>query len=97
MAKVRAFGLNGLELWFNTNDHLEPHFHVSPTSDDWEFRVFFLEAETLMFEAKRPKNAKLSGRIRRQLAQNSSANRQELLDQWNEVVPEEHKYPRKGR
>jgi hypothetical protein len=42
VGQVEAFTLEGLKLWFNSSDHLPPHFHVKRRGD-WEIRVFFLE------------------------------------------------------
>ncbi|MGA2594511.1 MAG: DUF4160 domain-containing protein [Bryobacteraceae bacterium] len=41
MGRVEAFALAGLELWFNSSDHLPPHIHVKRRGE-WEIRVFFL-------------------------------------------------------
>ena len=42
MGKVEAFTLEGLELWFNSSDHLPPHVHIKRRGK-WEIRVFFLD------------------------------------------------------
>jgi len=41
VGKVDAFSVPGVELWFNSSDHLPPHFHASRRGE-WEIRVFFL-------------------------------------------------------
>ena len=41
MGRVDAFAVPGVELWFNSSDHLPPHFHASRVGE-WEVRVFFL-------------------------------------------------------
>ena len=41
MGKVGCITLAGLSLWFNSNDHLPPHFHVNKTGE-WEIRIYFL-------------------------------------------------------
>ena len=41
MGRVEAFLLDGLELWFNSSDHLPPHLHVKRRGE-WEIRVYFL-------------------------------------------------------
>lgn len=41
MGKVSAFSIAGLDLWFNSSDHLPPHFHARK-SDCWEIRIYFL-------------------------------------------------------
>ena len=40
MGRLEAFALPGFSLWFNSHDHLPPHFHAE--SDQGEARVFFL-------------------------------------------------------
>ena len=41
MGKVESFNLDGLDLFFNSHDHLPPHFHVRKPGQG-EIRVFFL-------------------------------------------------------
>jgi hypothetical protein len=38
--KVATFSVAGLESWFNSDDHLPPHFHAEK-SGEWEVRVRF--------------------------------------------------------
>lgn len=38
MGRVDAFAVPGVELWFNSSDHLPPHFHASRVGE-WEVRV----------------------------------------------------------
>jgi hypothetical protein len=38
---VRWVFLTGLELWFNSRDHLPPHFHAEKVGQ-WEVRVMFM-------------------------------------------------------
>ena len=45
MAKLECFTIDGLELWFFSNDHLPPHFHAK-RQGQWEVRVNFLESTT---------------------------------------------------
>jgi hypothetical protein len=35
VGKVDCFEIPGRKVWFNSNDHLPPHFHVE-NEDDWE-------------------------------------------------------------
>jgi hypothetical protein len=58
VAKVRAFELPGYELWFNSDDHLPPHFHVEKAGGDWEIKVNFMRHPHDMCEIVRPKVAK---------------------------------------
>lgn len=41
MARVRAFEIDGLVLWFFSYDHDPPHFHAK-RAGEWEVRVYFL-------------------------------------------------------
>jgi hypothetical protein len=41
VGRVDAFSAAGLDLWFNSSDHLPPHFHAR-RAGEWELRVFFL-------------------------------------------------------
>ena len=41
VGRVDAFSIPGVDLWFNSSDHLPPHFHASRRGE-WELRVFFL-------------------------------------------------------
>lgn len=42
LGKVSAFQIPGMELWFNSRDHLPYHFHAKRPAG-WEIRVAFLE------------------------------------------------------
>jgi hypothetical protein len=41
LGKVDCVVIEGLRVWFNSNDHLPPHIHVTKTGD-WEIRIYFL-------------------------------------------------------
>lgn len=41
VGKVDAFTIDGLEIWFNSSDHLPEHIHVKRRGA-WEIRVYFL-------------------------------------------------------
>lgn len=49
MPEVVSLVLHGLDLWFNSDDHLPPHFHAEKPGE-WEVRVYFLRAAAEMFE-----------------------------------------------
>jgi len=44
MGTLTAFSIDGMKIWFWSNDHNPPHFHVK-RDGFWEYRVFFLEEE----------------------------------------------------
>lgn len=54
MPRVDAFAVPGLELWFNSDDHLPQHFHAEKPGA-WEVRVFFMRDPSDMFETVWPK------------------------------------------
>lgn len=82
MAKVDCFAIHGTELWFNSNDHLPPHFHASTTS--WEARVFFMRAPKEMFELKWGTDP--TAKKKRELCDRAEENRVELLQEWERKV-----------
>lgn len=54
LSKLQTFALDGLDLFFNSHDHLPPHFHVRKPGE-WEIRVLFLlcsEQKGLVFNVK---------------------------------------------
>ncbi len=86
MAKVRAFDLPGYDAWFNSADHLPPHFHVEKPGE-WQVKVMFWRDRAEMFEIVWPKNPKRKGGKPRQaelvqIAEKVEAYRAELLQQW---------------
>lgn len=86
MPRVACFGVAGLELWFNSHDHLPPHFHAERPGE-WQVRVFFLREGDEMFEvvystrANRPSRADV-----KVLARESTGHRVALLAAWERVV-----------
>lgn len=87
MARVEAFEIEGLMLIFYSNDHRPPHFHVKKTGA-WEVRVFietttddFLDLGHVFQKKHGP-----SGRLQRQIAEQVSAHRSKLLEEWEAKV-----------
>lgn len=86
MGSVDSIAVAGLELWFNSNDHLPPHFHAEKTGE-WEVRVYFLREQREMFETKwtarrgRPSRGDL-----KELATLVETHRAELLAEWEQKV-----------
>lgn len=79
MGKVDCFEIPGRYVWFNSNDHLPPHFHVEK-EEEWEIVVRFRRDRDDMVEVKwgkGPGRAE-SGRITK-LAEE---HREELLEEW---------------
>ncbi len=71
-------------MWFNSNDHLPPHFHAEQAGD-WEVRVMFLRETSAMvevrWESKSPKAKTL-----RELCGMAEDHRQQLLEEWHHKV-----------
>jgi len=86
VGKVTSFAVAGLDLWFNSDDHLPPHLHAEKAGE-WEVRVYFLRGRADMFETKwtaRP--GKPSRGDLRELGQLVEANRADLLAEWEQKV-----------
>jgi hypothetical protein len=91
VAKVRAFELPGYEAWFNSGDHLPPHFHLEKAGGAWEIKVNFMRHPDEMCEIVRPKFPKKKGdRPRkselREIAKAAEEHRAELLEQYEQDV-----------
>lgn len=84
VAKVSAFGIPGLDLWFNSNDHLPPHFHAEQPGD-WEVRVLFLREPTEMIDV-RWQNRSPKASTLRELCDAAEVYRQQLLEEWEQKV-----------
>jgi hypothetical protein len=84
VARVASFELPGLELWFNSNDHLPPHFHAEQPGD-WEVRVLFLRDPSEMIEI-RWRNRAPRARILRELCDAAERHREQLLEEWEQKV-----------
>jgi hypothetical protein len=86
VGKVAAVAIAGLELWFNSDDHLPPHLHAEK-SGEWEVRVYFLRDRAEMFDTKwttrpgRPSRGEL-----RDLAALVEGSRAALLAEWEQKV-----------
>ena len=64
MGKLQSFKIDGLDLFFNSNDHRPEHFHVRK-SGAWEIRVYFLlcsKGKELVCDIKYPPNAQISSK-----------------------------------
>jgi len=86
MGKVDAFSINGLEMFFHSNDHTPHHFHVEKTGD-WEIKVLFLACTIesgLVYKhlwGKTPAAKHL-----RLINEHVLAHQEALLDEWNAKV-----------
>jgi len=81
--KLECLALEGLEAWFNSNDHLPPHFHVEKPGE-WEVRVFFLQSAENMIEVKWGRE--LRAKEMRAITDGAATMRAELLREWSAKV-----------
>ena len=84
--RVLCVSVNGIELWFNSNDHLPPHFHAERLGD-WEVKVHFMRDRSEMVEVvytARPRHP--SKRELRTLLEQSETHRVALLEEFEAKV-----------
>lgn len=81
---MSAFAQDGLELFFNSSDHLAPHFHAE-NSGEWEVRVYFLREVTAMVEVKWMLRAP-SKKVLKRLCAKAAEFRPQLLKEWEQKV-----------
>jgi len=88
LGKVESITIEGLDLWFNSSDHLPPHLHASKTGH-WEIRVFILECNQRLLShtvkwsrfGKKPGSQELNEVLKAVLE-----HRDELLREWERKV-----------
>lgn len=82
LAKVDAIAIPGLEMWFWSDDHLPPHFHVKKAGE-WEISVHILETreQRLAYELKWGTGP--SGRLQGTLARLVVVHREALYEEWS--------------
>ena len=83
MAAVQAFQIEGLKLWFWSNDHEPPHFHAK-RAGEWEVKVHFLLEASEMIEVEWAKK-KLPSKVLSNLKALAEEHRAELLAQWEQL------------
>jgi hypothetical protein len=83
MARVRAFQIDGLHLWFWSGDHEPPHFHAKK-SGQWEVKVRFLLPANEMIEVKW-QEGRLSTSQLNQLRNLAEEHRVALLEEWERL------------
>jgi hypothetical protein len=87
MGKVDCFQVPGVELYFNSSDHMPPHFHAHRT-DEWEIRVYFLTSTEswLNYDVKWPQGGKPPAPVLKDLLSNVLTHREDLLREWERKV-----------
>lgn len=81
MANVAAFTISGLKIWFWSNDHEPPHFHVKKRGE-WEIKVAFLEDSAQMIEVVFGKPA---AKALKEIRELTEQHRLEILKQWQKL------------
>ena len=84
VGRVEAISLDGLELWFNSSDHLPEHIDVGRRGA-WEIRVCFLlcTEQKLEFDRKWGKGSTaIKGNILKSVLEHRAA----LLVEWERKV-----------
>lgn len=83
MVTVSAFQIEGLKLWFWSNDHEPPHFHVKKAGE-WEVKISFMLDQSEMVEVEWSKKH-LSQKVLKQVTKLAEEHRVALLEQWQNL------------
>ena len=84
MAKLKCIAVDGVRLWFWSDDHNPPHFHAK-RAGEWELKVKFMESSTAeMFELV--KGNKVPTAYTKLLEKLVTENRLSILDEWEKSV-----------
>lgn len=83
MGKVECGSIDGLLAWFNSNDHLPPHFHVE-RAGEWEVRVMLLFGSVAAIESRWGPAPSRSDR--RKILRFLEKHRTELLEEFERKV-----------
>ena len=84
VARVDCIAVPGVELFFNSLDHLPPHFHALRPGE-WEVRVYFLKERAQMLDLKWRQQG-MTGATRRALTKLAEEHREDLLQEFDEKV-----------
>lgn len=85
MGRVTCIRIEGLSLWFNSNDHLPPHVHVN-RSGEWEIRIYFLRCTERRLDFDIKWGPGPSAKLQRELLNAVLKNRVALLLEWEQKV-----------
>jgi hypothetical protein len=85
VGRVESVKIGGLDLWFNSHDHLPPHVHVRK-GGHWEIRIYFLlaTADALEYQLKWGRSLR-AGEIRI-IRDAIMGHKVELLAEWETKV-----------
>jgi hypothetical protein len=84
MGRISCFSIEGIQCWFNSQEHKPPHFHAKRRGE-WEFRVYFLKSRTEMLEVKWSVG-RITKQDKRIICDKATTYRPELLKEWEEKV-----------
>lgn len=84
MGVVKAFKIDGLEMFMYSGDHDPPHFHVRRPGV-WRAKVCFLESEADMIKCVKPPGADIRRKYRKALLNAVRDNRHQLLREWEQA------------
>jgi hypothetical protein len=84
MGRISCFSIEGIQCWFNSQEHKPPHFHAKRRGE-WEFRVYFQKPETEMLEVKWSVG-RITKQDKRIICDKAKTYRPELLKEWEEKV-----------
>lgn len=85
MGRVDPFSLEGLELWFNSSDHLPEHIHAGRRGA-WEIRVYFLLCTEQRLEFDRKWGKGPSAPVKAKILKAVLDHRAALLIEWERKV-----------
>jgi len=87
LPRLETFSVPGLDLFFNSLDHLPPHFHARRPGE-WEIRVYFLvSGSKLAYDLKwSVKKRGIPTSMAEALNAAVDANRAQVLREWEAKV-----------
>ena len=81
MARVEAFKVGGILMWFPSGDHGPAHFHARK-AEHWVAKVYLQEGAEQMIELIRPPGAKMKRADRKAIVAGVEEHRLALLAEW---------------
>jgi hypothetical protein len=85
MGKVSCFKLEGIECWFNSQEHRPAHFHAK-RKGQWHIRVYFQQPKDKMIQRVRDRRlrSRISKADRNSIVDVAELYREELLVEWEQ-------------
>jgi hypothetical protein len=87
MGKVDCFEISGIEVYFNSSDHLPPHFHAGKPGE-WGIRVYLqtTTSDFLDYKVIWPLGGGPRAPVLKELRESVIAHREDLLLEWERKV-----------